>query len=95
MPDFWWGSIADERSDDLQRDGASGDLPHRTGATGRRAGFFARTYDRSIQEYGLVAEIAQSSISFNGRKGTLRGLHYQASPFGENKLAAREGLSTT
>jgi dTDP-4-dehydrorhamnose 3,5-epimerase len=50
-------------------------------------GFFARTYDRSIfQEYGLVAEIAQSSISFNGRKGTLRGLHYQASPFGEGKL---------
>jgi dTDP-4-dehydrorhamnose 3,5-epimerase len=50
-------------------------------------GFFARTYDRSIfQEYGLVAEIAQCSISFNGRKGTLRGLHYQASPFSEDKL---------
>jgi dTDP-4-dehydrorhamnose 3,5-epimerase len=50
-------------------------------------GFFARTYDRSsFQEYGLVAEIAQCSISFNGWKGTLRGLHYQASPFSEDKL---------
>jgi dTDP-4-dehydrorhamnose 3,5-epimerase len=50
-------------------------------------GFFARTYDRStFQQYGLVAEIAQCSISFNGRKGTLRGLHYQTSPFSEDKL---------
>jgi dTDP-4-dehydrorhamnose 3,5-epimerase len=50
-------------------------------------GFFARTYDRSIfKEHELVAEIAQCSISFNSRRGTLRGLHYQASPFGEDKL---------
>ncbi len=28
----------------------------------------------------------QSSISFNARKGTLRGMHYQASPNAEAKL---------
>jgi dTDP-4-dehydrorhamnose 3,5-epimerase len=28
----------------------------------------------------------QCSISFNGKKGTLRGLHYQAAPFEEAKL---------
>jgi len=50
-------------------------------------GFFARTYDRAIfQEHGLVVEIAQVNISFNRRRGTLRGMHYQASPFGEDKL---------
>jgi len=50
-------------------------------------GFFARTYDRAIfQEHGLMAEIAQVNISFNRRRGTLRGMHYQASPFGEDKL---------
>ena len=31
-------------------------------------------------------EIAQCNASFNARRGTLRGLHYQAEPHGESKL---------
>jgi dTDP-4-dehydrorhamnose 3,5-epimerase len=30
--------------------------------------------------------VAQCSISWNARKGTLRGMHYQAQPFAECKL---------
>jgi dTDP-4-dehydrorhamnose 3,5-epimerase len=50
-------------------------------------GFFARTYDRwEFEERGLNPRIAQSSISYNPRKGTLRGMHYQIPPFQEVKL---------
>jgi dTDP-4-dehydrorhamnose 3,5-epimerase len=50
-------------------------------------GFFARTWCR--QEFagrGLNADLSQCSISFNKRRGTLRGMHYQAAPHGEVKL---------
>lgn len=50
-------------------------------------GLFARTFCR--QEFtarGLNPNIAQCNISFNDRKGTLRGLHYQTKPFEEAKL---------
>jgi len=50
-------------------------------------GFFARTWDKKIfAEHGLNAKIVQSSISFNKKKGTLRGLHYQISPYEETKV---------
>jgi dTDP-4-dehydrorhamnose 3,5-epimerase len=50
-------------------------------------GFFARAWCRQeFLEQGLNAELAQCSVSFNKRKGTLRGLHYQARPFEEAKL---------
>jgi dTDP-4-dehydrorhamnose 3,5-epimerase len=50
-------------------------------------GFFARTYcDEELLAVGLSAALSQSSISFNTRKGTLRGLHFQAPPFEEQKL---------
>jgi dTDP-4-dehydrorhamnose 3,5-epimerase len=50
-------------------------------------GFFARTFsDAEFKERGLSPAIAQCSISFNTRRGTLRGMHYQASPYGESKL---------
>lgn len=50
-------------------------------------GFFARTYcAREFEERGLVATIAQCSTSFNARRGTLRGLHYQAPPHGEARV---------
>jgi dTDP-4-dehydrorhamnose 3,5-epimerase len=50
-------------------------------------GFFARTWCRAeFEEAGLDARLAQCSISFNARKGTLRGMHYQADPYGEAKL---------
>ena len=50
-------------------------------------GFFARTYwDAEFEKHGLNPSIAQCSISFNTRRGTLRGIHYQAHPYGECKL---------
>jgi dTDP-4-dehydrorhamnose 3,5-epimerase len=50
-------------------------------------GFFARTWcKKEFQQHGLNPVLAQCNISFNKRKGTLRGLHYQAKPFQEAKL---------
>ena len=50
-------------------------------------GFFARCF--SADEFaarGLPAAMPQCSISFNARKGTLRGMHFQAAPHAEDKL---------
>lgn len=50
-------------------------------------GFFARTWcQREVEVHGLNPRLVQCSISFNLRKGTLRGLHYQAAPHEEAKL---------
>lgn len=50
-------------------------------------GFFARTWDSDIfKEKGLISNFVQCNISFNYKKGTLRGLHYQDPPHGEAKL---------
>ena len=50
-------------------------------------GFFARTWCADeFARHGLAAELAQCSTSYNQRRGTLRGLHYQAPPFAEHKL---------
>jgi dTDP-4-dehydrorhamnose 3,5-epimerase len=50
-------------------------------------GFFARTFcQQEFEAHGLKAEVAQCNVSFNKRKGTLRGMHYQAAPFAEAKL---------
>lgn len=50
-------------------------------------GFFVRTWcAREFQENGIVEQFVQCNISFNKYAGTLRGMHYQASPYGEAKL---------
>ena len=50
-------------------------------------GFFARSFCRDeFAAHGLKASFVQCNISFNARRGTLRGLHYQASPYEEAKL---------
>jgi len=50
-------------------------------------GFFARTYCREeFAARGLDPTVAQCSVSFNHRRGTLRGLHFQAPPHEEVKL---------
>jgi dTDP-4-dehydrorhamnose 3,5-epimerase len=50
-------------------------------------GFFARTWcRREFATHGLCPELAQCSISFNRRKGTLRGMHHQLPPHAEAKL---------
>jgi dTDP-4-dehydrorhamnose 3,5-epimerase len=50
-------------------------------------GFFARSWcKKQFQDQGLAAELMQCSLSFNIKKGTLRGMHFQAKPFAETKL---------
>jgi dTDP-4-dehydrorhamnose 3,5-epimerase len=50
-------------------------------------GFFARTFCREeFTSRGLNPNVAQCNISFNSKKGTLRGMHYQAEPYAEVKL---------
>jgi len=50
-------------------------------------GFFARAWDgEAFAAHGLDPALAQCNISFNRRKGTLRGMHYQVAPHGEAKL---------
>lgn len=50
-------------------------------------GFFARTYcEEEFEAHGLNPRVAQCNVSFNKKKGTLRGMHYQAAPFAEAKL---------
>jgi dTDP-4-dehydrorhamnose 3,5-epimerase len=50
-------------------------------------GFFARTWcRRDFEARGLDPSIAQCSVSFNHRRGTLRGLHFQVEPHAEVKL---------
>lgn len=50
-------------------------------------GFFERLWCRREQaEHGLNAALAQCSFSYNRRRGTLRGMHYQAAPHAETKI---------
>jgi dTDP-4-dehydrorhamnose 3,5-epimerase len=50
-------------------------------------GFFARSYCAAeFAAQGLGPELRQCSVSFNARKGTLRGLHHQGAPYEEHKL---------
>ena len=50
-------------------------------------GFFARTWcQREFKAHGLNPGLAQCNISYNRRKGTLRGMHYQAVPHAEARL---------
>ena len=50
-------------------------------------GFFARTFcAREFDAYDIKSTVAQCNLSFNYKKGTLRGMHYQISPATETKL---------
>ena len=50
-------------------------------------GFFARTWCREeFAAHGIACAWVQCNVSFNRRRGTLRGLHYQAAPWEEAKL---------
>jgi len=50
-------------------------------------GFFARSWCRKeFAAHGLNPDLVQCNISYNKKKGTLRGMHYQAAPHGEVKL---------
>jgi len=50
-------------------------------------GFFARAWcQHEFHASGLNPRLTQCSISFNRKRGTLRGMHYQAKPYEEAKL---------
>jgi dTDP-4-dehydrorhamnose 3,5-epimerase len=50
-------------------------------------GFFARSWCRhEFESHGLVPSVVQANISYNPKKGTLRGMHYQIAPHEETKL---------
>jgi len=50
-------------------------------------GFFARIFDeKSFDEKGFDCKIKQCNISFNKRKGTIRGIHFQKKPYQEAKF---------
>jgi dTDP-4-dehydrorhamnose 3,5-epimerase len=50
-------------------------------------GGFARTFcAREFADRGLIDRFVQHSVSFNARRGTVRGLHFQVAPFAETKL---------
>ena len=50
-------------------------------------GFFARSFCKNeFKEHGLNPHIVQCNISYNKKKGTLRGMHYQVPPYEEAKV---------
>jgi dTDP-4-dehydrorhamnose 3,5-epimerase len=50
-------------------------------------GFFARAWsEREFAERGVAAHFIEGNVSHNVRRGTLRGMHYQAAPHGQAKL---------
>lgn len=54
---------------------------------GDERGFFARTMCREeFARHGLITEYVQQNTSVSARRGTLRGMHYQAEPYAEAKL---------
>jgi dTDP-4-dehydrorhamnose 3,5-epimerase len=52
-----------------------------------KRGFFARAWsDQEFEAQGLVGKFVESNVSFSKKKGTLRGMHFQSSPFEQVKL---------
>ncbi|WP_019552557.1 dTDP-4-dehydrorhamnose 3,5-epimerase [Propionispira raffinosivorans] len=52
-------------------------------------GFFARSFcQKEFAEYGLCTEFLQCNLSYNKKKGTLRGMHYQIPPYEEVKVVS-------
>ncbi|MDQ0872133.1 dTDP-4-dehydrorhamnose 3,5-epimerase [Paenibacillus sp. V4I3] len=50
-------------------------------------GFFARAWCKSdFKKYGIDIDIKQCNVSYNKKKGTLRGMHYQVAPYEEAKF---------
>lgn len=50
-------------------------------------GFFSYLFDaKDAAAHGLRTGVVQSKLSYNHRRGTVRGMHYQAPPAAEVKL---------
>ena len=54
---------------------------------GDRRGFFSEVYNqRALAQAGIDVEFVQDNHSLSAEKGTMRGLHFQAPPFAQDKL---------
>lgn len=54
---------------------------------GDERGFFTRIWcEDELKNYDLNTNIVQSNMSLSKRRGTIRGLHFQKSPFQETKF---------
>ncbi|MGS5087316.1 dTDP-4-dehydrorhamnose 3,5-epimerase [Hydrogenophaga sp. A37] len=54
---------------------------------GDSRGFFARSFCQDeFERHGLVNKVVQTNVSLSKHQGTLRGMHYQESPYAETKL---------
>jgi dTDP-4-dehydrorhamnose 3,5-epimerase len=52
-------------------------------------GFFARAWcQKEFAAHGLSGRLVQVNVSYNARRGTLRGLHYQLAPYQETKVVS-------
>jgi dTDP-4-dehydrorhamnose 3,5-epimerase len=50
-------------------------------------GFFSEWYNRqALAERGIAAAFIQDNLALSVQQGTVRGLHFQAPPFAQNKL---------
>ena len=50
-------------------------------------GFFSETYNaRAFKAAGVDVDFVQDNHSYSAKKGTVRGLHFQAPPFAQSKL---------
>lgn len=50
-------------------------------------GFFSETYNaRAFKAAGVEVDFVQDNHSYSAKKGTVRGLHYQAPPHAQSKL---------
>ena len=50
-------------------------------------GFFARAWCRKeFEAHDLNRNLVQANVSYNHKRGTLRGMHYQVAPYEETKL---------
>lgn len=52
-----------------------------------KRGFFSPAFSaREFEERGLAASFVEGNISHSIKRGTIRGMHYQAEPHGQGKL---------
>jgi dTDP-4-dehydrorhamnose 3,5-epimerase len=50
-------------------------------------GFFARAWSaKELAALGAVGQFVEANLAYNHKRGTLRGLHWQAAPHGQAKL---------
>lgn len=50
-------------------------------------GFFARAWSaKELAALGAEGEFVEANLAYNHKRGTLRGLHWQAAPHGQAKL---------